>query len=241
MERSFFLRILFFDMEFADGKVPGSIYSFGYTVTDEEFGILTPPTDLLINPESTWNEYVEKNILAYPKEEVEASPNFAQHYPMLCQLFASCDLAVGFAINNDLRALRKDCARYGLPPIAVRSFDTERLCRMLEEHKEAHGLGGYVTAWCGEEPDHRHRSDGDAYATMRLLRAICEAKHVTPEMLVIAYPECAGDAKERKPKAKNHRRRHGGTHGKKGGRKGPSKTEEKGSSASAPTANSREA
>lgn len=195
------MKLLFFDMEFADGKVPGSIYSFGYLVTDEDFEILTPPTDLLINPESTWNEYVEQNILAYPKEEVEASPTFAKRYEELKALFEEADLAVGFSLSNDLRALRKDCERYGLSMISVSSFDTERLCRMMEEYKDAHGLGGYVQAWCGEEPDHRHRSDGDAYATMLLFRAICKAKHVTPEMMVLAYPECGGTQNEKTKKS----------------------------------------
>ena len=204
------MKLLFFDMEFADGRVPGSIYSFGYLVTDENFEIVIPPTDLLINPESTWNEYVEQNILAYSKEEVESSPNFLQLYPQLKELFEGVDLAVGFALNNDLRALRKDCERYGVPMISFSHFDTERLCRMMEEHKEAHGLGGYVEAWCGETPDHRHRSDGDAYATMLLFRAICTAKHATPEMMQLAYPECMGLRKEEKKmpkKAKRRRRR----------------------------------
>ncbi len=191
------MKLLFFDMEFADGKVPGSIYSFGYLMTDENFEILTPPTDLLIDPESTWNEYVEQNILAYPKEEVEAAPSFLQRYESIKALFAEADLAVGFALNNDVRALRKDCERYGLPMFPFASFDTERLCRLMKEHKDAHGLAGYVRAWCREEPDHRHRSDGDAYATMLLFRAICQAKHVTPEMMVLAYPECSGAPQEK--------------------------------------------
>ena len=207
------MKLLFFDMEFADGRVPGSIYSFGYVITDEEFEILTPPTDLLINPESTWNEYVEQNILAYPKETVESSPNFLQVYPQLKELFEGVDLTVGFSLNNDIRALRKDCERYGLPMLSFASFDTERLCRMMEEHKDAHGLGGYVEAWCGEIPNNRHRSDGDAYATMLLFRAICTAKHATPEMMQLAYPECMGQKKEEKKKPKRekrHRRRHPG-------------------------------
>ena len=199
-EDSFFVKLLFFDMEFADGKVPGSIYSLGYVMTDEDFAVLVPPTDLLINPESTWNEYVEQNILAYPKEEVETSPNFAARYEEIKALFAKADLAIGFSLNNDIRALRKDCERYGLPVIEFASFDTERLCRMMEEHKDAHGLGGYVQAWCGEEPDHRHRSDGDALATMMLFRAVCNAKHVTPEMMVLAYPECVGAQREHQKK-----------------------------------------
>ena len=207
------MKLLFFDMEFADGKVPGSIYSFGYMMTDDAFEILVPPTDLLIDPESTWNEYVEKNILAYPKEEVEASPNFAARYEELKLLFEEADLAIGFSLSNDLRALRKDCERYGLSMIDFSTFDTERLCRLMEEHKSAHGLGGYVQAWCGEEPDHRHRSDGDALATMMLFRAICKAKHVTPEMMVLAYPECSAVYKEppkkKSPKGRRVRKKRG--------------------------------
>ena len=99
------MKLLFFDMEFADGRVPGSIYSIGYLVTDENFEIIVPPTDLLINPDSTWNEYVEANILAYPKETVEAAPTFPALYSQLKKLFEDADVAVGFAVNNDTRAL----------------------------------------------------------------------------------------------------------------------------------------
>ena len=49
------MKLLFFDMEFADGKVPGSIYSLGYLMTDENFEIIRPQTDLIINPDSSWN------------------------------------------------------------------------------------------------------------------------------------------------------------------------------------------
>ena len=64
----------------------------------------------------------------------------------------------------------------------------------MEEYPSAHGLKGYVLAWCGEEPEHCHRSDGDAYATMQLLRAVCHAKHVTADMMIEAYPECVGSS-----------------------------------------------
>lgn len=182
--------MLFFDMEFANGKVPGSIYSLGYLMTDENFEVIREPSDILMNPDSEWNEYVESHILAYPKETVESAPKFPALYESLRALFEEADIAVGFAVNNDIRALRKNCERYGLEPIRFRALDMEKLCRKQEEHKAAHGLGGYVGAWCGEEPDNRHRSDGDALATMMLFRAICQAKHATAEMMLTVYPEC---------------------------------------------------
>ncbi len=206
------MKMLFFDMEFANGKVPGSIYSLGYLMTDENFNVIREASDILMNPDATWNEYVEANILAYPKETVEAAPKFPELYDSLRALFAEADIAVGFAVSNDLRALRKNCERYGLEPFRFRAFDMEKLCRKQEEHKEAHGLGGYVTAWCGEEPDNRHRSDGDALATMMLFRAICQAKHATPEMMLTVYPECGTSSlstakKVKKQPVKRRRRR----------------------------------
>ena len=206
------MKILFFDMEFANGKVPGSIYSLGYLMTDENFDVIREPTDILMNPDATWNEYVETNILAYPKETVEVAPKFPALYDSLRALFVEADIAVGFAVNNDIRALRKNCERYGLEVFRFRALDMEKLCRKQEEHKEAHGLGGYVTAWCGEEPDNRHRSDGDAVATMMLFRAICRARHATPEMMLTVYPECCTSSlatakKLKKPPVKKRRRR----------------------------------
>ncbi len=212
------MKLLFFDMEFANGQIAGSVYSFGYMMTDDNFNVLHPREDILIDPDAVWNEYVEKNILAYPKEEVENAPKFPEHYDFVKSLFDEADIVVGFAIANDNRALRKDCMRYGLSPIDYKWFDTERLCKLTDEHKDARGLGGCVLAWCGEEPDDRHRSDGDAYATMCLMQAICRSLHVTPDMLIEAYPECVGDTsvkekmteKPKKTKAPRRRRRRGG-------------------------------
>ena len=197
------MRILFFDMEFADGKVPGSVYSFGYVVTDGNFKIKSPPTDILINPESTWNQYVKRNILAYPIEEVNKAPNFPAHYKKIKRLFAKADVAVGFAVTNDTGALRKDCLRYQLEPISYRYFDVEPVCRSLGDYPRARGLAKCVEAWCGDIPENQHRSDGDAYATMRLMEAMCKKKHVTFEMMMEAYPECCGSTVSTKKKRKH--------------------------------------
>ncbi len=187
------MKLLFFDMEFANGKIGGSVFSFGYVITDEEFNILSGPADICINPDCEWNEYVAKNILAYPMETIEASPLFPDCYEEIKSLFNEADVAVGFSVSNDVTALRRVCERYALSPILYRWFDMEKLCRRADKHREAHGLAGYVTAWCGQAPENQHRSDGDALATMHLMRAVCRDAHVDAEMLTIAYPECCGD------------------------------------------------
>lgn len=196
------MKFLFFDMEFANGQVGGSIYSIGYLITDENFEILTPPTDLLLNPECEWNAYVRENILAYPAEQVEAAPTFPEQAERIFSLFAETDLAIGFSVHNDNRALQKDCMRYGLQMPVYSYFDVEKLCLQMEEHREAHGLKGYSVAWCGKEPEHTHRSDGDAFATMELFRAVCRQKHVTPEMLFEVFPNCLGCTGKQPPKAR---------------------------------------
>lgn len=219
------VKILFFDMEFANGKVPGSIYSIGYMMTDENFEVLIPPTDLLIDPDCRWNEYVVENILAYPKEEVDAAEPFFMHYEKLCALFSQADVAVGFAVSNDTRALHSACKRYLLDPISFCVLDTEKLCKLDGAHPDAHGLAGCVRAWCGEEPANQHRSDGDAYATMLLFRALCRSNHATPKMMLLAYPECCSSsvASEKKGKRLPPKRRKPRTSRKKGRSEQPQK------------------
>ncbi len=210
------MKILYFDMEFANGQVKGSIYSMGYLMTDENFTLLTPPTDLIINPDCAWNEYVEHKILAYPKEDVENQPTFPDVYEKIKALFDEAEIAVGFAAGNDTRELRQDCDRYGLPQIQFPYLDLEPLCKSDGKYRFAHGLAGYVKAYCGFDPENQHRSDGDAYATMKLFEALCKAKHATPDMMIAAYPECCGEAvpvvrekkKKNRPQSFHRRRRY---------------------------------
>ncbi len=170
------MKILFFDMEFANGKIPGSVYSFGYVRTDRKFRLTEPQTDLLINPDCEWNDYVRRNILAYQMSTVKQASLFPAYYKRMKKLLCKSDLVVGFAVKNDTTALRKACERYGLKPLSFRCLDLERVCRSLRDYPQAHGLDGYVRAYKGIDPANRHRSDGDAYATMLLLKGICE-KH----------------------------------------------------------------
>ena len=144
--------------------------------TDRKFRLTEPQTDLLINPDCEWNDYVRRNILAYQMSTVKQASLFPAYYKRMKKLLCKSDLVVGFAVKNDTTALRKACERYGLKPLSFRCLDLERVCRSLRDYPQAHGLDGYVRAYTGIDPANRHRSDGDAYATMLLLKGICE-KH----------------------------------------------------------------
>jgi DNA polymerase III epsilon subunit-like protein len=181
------MKIVFFDMEFANGKIPGSVYSLGYVQTNERFKLTQPQTDLLINPDCEWNAYVRSHILAYPMKTVKQASLFPAYYARIKKLLTKADLVVGFAVKNDTTALYKACERYGLKPISFTCLDMERFCKALKDHPQAHGLNGYVRAYCGIDPDNQHRSDGDAYATMLLLKAICEKHKLSPKKLKKEY------------------------------------------------------
>lgn len=188
------MKILFFDMEFANGKVPGSVYSFGYVRTDKKFKLTEPQTDLLINPDCEWNDYVRQHILAYPMATVRQASLFPAYYKRMKKLLCRSDLVVGFAVKNDTVAMRKACERYGLAPLSFRCLDLERVCRSLRDYPQAHGLSGYVRAYTGIDPANQHRSDGDAYATMMLLRAICEKHGVAPKDIGRVFAEAFQDS-----------------------------------------------
>ena len=184
------MKILFFDMEFANGKIPGSIYSFGYVETNGKFRLIQPQTDVLMNPECNFNDYVRTHILAYPMETVRQASTFPAYYKRLKKLLCRANLVVGFAANNDTAALLHGCERYGLKPPVFQCLDMERVCKKYPDHREARGLSGCVEAWCGKIPEHQHRSDGDAYATMLLFRAVCEAKGIAPKTAAKVFADC---------------------------------------------------
>lgn len=184
------MKIVFFDMEFANGRVAGSVYSLGYVKTNERFELTEPQTDLLINPDCEWNAYVRSHILAYSMSTVKQASLFPAYYKRLKRLLCGADLVVGFAVKNDTLALEKACKRYGLKPLTFQCLDMERLCRVLRDYPQAHGLAGYVRAYCGIEPDNQHRSDGDAYATMMLLREICRRRALSPKKIKKEFSSC---------------------------------------------------
>ena len=188
------MKIVFFDMEFANGKIPGSVYSLGYVQTNHQFKLTQPQTDLLMNPDCEWNNYVRTHILAYPMRTVRSAALFPSYYKRLKTLLCHADLVVGFAVKNDTNALRAACQRYDLKPLSFRCLDLERLCKALGDYPQAHGLSGYVRAYCGMEPENQHRSDGDAYATMLLLKAICEKHNISPKQIKSLFASHIVDA-----------------------------------------------
>lgn len=168
------MRYLFFDIECANcygGKC--KIYSFGYLITDEQFNILTPPEDLLINPDCKFDPYVKKNILLYDRKLITSMPKFDQRYKEIKALMTAKEVVcIGYGVENDVRFLADDCKRYNLPLIKAKVYDVQKLIKIACD-RPARKLQIEFTEAFGECEEKPHRSDTDAVRTMMLCKKIC--------------------------------------------------------------------
>lgn len=189
------MKYLFFDIECANcyGNC-AKIFSLGYLITDENFNILHEKEDVLINPRDRFDWYVAKKMMAYPRSIFASKPPFPEFYPAFKEMFEDPDtVVIGYAVTNDVHFLQDDCKRYGLTPFTYRFYDVQQIYARQPINNTAKNLEDSLLAWYGEEPENLHRSDEDAYNTMRILKAIA-AYHGTDLPGVLAmYPDCGGD------------------------------------------------
>lgn len=175
------MKYLFFDTECANcfgGK--GKIYSFGFLETDEKFNIITPPQDLLINPDCKFDPYVKKNILVYDRAYLKTMPKFNEMYETIKKLMCGKDvICFGYGIENDLRFLADDCKRYSLPLIKAKIYDVQKLIKIVED-RPARKLDLEFIQKFGEQEGRAHRSDVDAVRTMMIAKKVCETAGKTP-------------------------------------------------------------
>lgn len=170
------MKYLFFDIECAncyEGRA--KIYSFGYVITDENFNIISEPEDILINPDSNFDPYVRKNILAYDKKIFKTLPKFNEVYPRICELMmADGVICFGYGTQNDMHFLADDCMRYRLKKIPAKVFDIQKLIEVTE-NKKAKKLDAEYVERTGNDGRGTHRSDEDAVRTVEIAKSVCMA------------------------------------------------------------------
>lgn len=183
------MNYLFFDIECANRDETGrnQIYSFGYLVADENMQVVEKEKDILINPGiEQWDWHVIKNILAYPKLEVERQPKFCKTYKKIKELLESAETVVcGFSVKDDVGYLLDECERYACEPFQFKFYDVQRLAAKVTGTK-VNGLGTVYVEWCGRLADGAHRSDVDARYTYEVAKAIC---HKTNKELIDLFQE----------------------------------------------------
>ena len=188
------MKYLFFDIECANCyQNCAKIFSLGYVITDENFNILHPMEDVLINPRDRFDWYVAKKMMAYPREIFKDMPPFPDFYERFRAMFEDEDtMAIGYAVTNDVHFLHDDCKRYGLAPYTYRFYDVQQLYARQPVNNTAKNLEDSLLSWCNVEPQNLHRSDEDAYNTMLIMKAIAEYHGTNIPGLMEMFPDCGG-------------------------------------------------
>lgn len=193
------MKYVFFDIECANGGI-GSICSFGYVITDEDFNVIIQ-RDIIINPPGkfklTGRERKADIVLAYPEYVFRQHPKFYYYYNEIEGVLTSDNvIIVGHSTENDAIFLNKSCERYKKPFIDFKYFDTQKLFSKLNNEKKQISLENSLIAYGLEVPSGLHRSDIDAHATMELAKEMCKKEGVTLSELVKIHIDCTGENKD---------------------------------------------
>ena len=178
------MELLFFDIECCDGK---HICEFGYIITDMQFNVLEQEV-ITINPEMPFvlsGRPNQRDIeLFFSDAKYYMSPIFTEYYDKIKGLIEAPErLIFGHALDNDAKFLRTACERYGLENINFRFCDGQRLFDVEMKTENSISLEDAITALELPRPEYFHRSDCDAYASMLVIKALCQRLEMSPDML----------------------------------------------------------
>lgn len=172
------MKLVFFDIECAGvHKTYAKICAFGYVVCDEKFNILEKE-DILINPRGKFeltDRKGEKGInLPYDYAEFKKQPAFPAVYPKIKALLEDKDSYVfGHAVLNDVKYLNLETQRFKLASFNFR-FSDSQLMFMTHINDFSHQFGLEHIANELKVEFTPHRAVDDAYATMRIVEALCK-------------------------------------------------------------------
>ena len=195
-----FMRYLFYDVECSNCfNGEGKMCSFGYVITDSDFNVVEK-RDIVMNPASRF--YLRRKDgkpeieLAYSEEYFKSQPKFDKFYEEIKEMLEYPDqIVMGHSILNDVKHLAYQCKRYKFPCINYRFGDSQLIYKKFINGGPQVGLAKI----CEEyeiEPEHLHRSDDDAWATMEFVRKFCAERHVTLDKLLDDNPELTGNIED---------------------------------------------
>lgn len=172
------MKLVFFDIECAGvHKTYAKICAFGYVVCDEKFNILEKE-DILINPKGKFELTDRKGekglVLPYDYSDFKKYPTFPRVYDRIKALLEDRDSCIlGHAVLNDVKYLNLESRRYRLPSFDFSFYDSQMLF-MTHINDFSHQFGlEHIAVALGVEFT-PHRAADDAYATMRIIEAMCK-------------------------------------------------------------------
>lgn len=171
------MKLVFFDIECASvHKTCAKICAFGYVVCDEKFNILEKE-DILINPKGgfhlTDRKGVKGLVLPYEYADFKKEPPFPKVFDRIKLLLEDNDsYIIGHAVLNDVKFLNLETRRYKLPSFNF-TFSDSQLLFMAHVNDFTHQSGlEHIASTLGVEFT-PHRAVDDAYATMKIVEAMC--------------------------------------------------------------------
>lgn len=177
------MNLVFFDIECAGvHKTYAKICAFGYVVCDQNFNILKKE-DILINPKGKFELTDRKGekgiVLPYEYGEFKRHPSFPHVYGQIKELLEDKNnLVFGHAVLNDVKYLNLETRRFRLPSFEFAFQDSQLLFMThINDFSRQFGLE-YIAGALGVEFT-PHRAADDAYATMRIVEALCKEEHCT--------------------------------------------------------------
>ncbi len=189
------MNYLFFDIECACVyKNVAKICAFGYVLADENFRVIKRE-DILINPKGKFHLTDRKGgqglVLPYEYEDFKKYPLFPEVYPRIQELFAQADYVLGHATRNDVNYLNLETKRYKLDSFRFSYHDTQFFYMNCQNsYTRQYGLSSIADELGVEFTP--HRAVDDAYATMRVMQAICLKEGLSLPALIKKYGVRAG-------------------------------------------------
>lgn len=190
------MRYLFFDVEGANCyNFVSKMCTFGYVITDEKFN-LKSKIDVIINPCSPFDRHIlRKKINAYPIETYSTRPPFNYFYKSIKNILEYDDqLIVGWSIENDVRYVYDACKRYHLKQPNYKYLDLQKIIIKMENLENPPSLESACEKY-GIETLISHKSDDDAFLTMKIAERVCKDLNLTLEQLFEKYSDCASNVK----------------------------------------------
>lgn len=182
------MKLVFFDIECASvNKTVAKICAFGYVICDESFNIIKKE-DILINPRGKFRLTDRKGdkgiVLPYDYNEFKRHPKFSKVYPYIKALLEDPENVVfGHSTVNDVKYLDLETKRFRLPSFNFRFTDSQLIYMAVKnDFSRQFGLE-HIANDLGVEFT-PHRAADDAYATMRVVQAMCAEKGCGYEQLL---------------------------------------------------------
>lgn len=191
------MKYISFDIECCDGRC---ICEFGYVVADESFSVIekdcftVDPVVPFNLPRRTRTDGIK---LFFSEEDYYSSPEFPCFYDRISSLLTAPDQTViGYSTGCDAGFLRDACLRYGLPSLDFDFVDSQVLYGRFSGEKTQVSLGNAGTALGLDADIILHKSDEDAYLTLKLTEELCRRTGSTLDDLVAKYPEARGNIRD---------------------------------------------